>query len=73
MNLVVSELTPALADNTPCPMDIKLSERKTSDLKVRKTELERRAILERRAKSDIRAKSGRAKDEGGRRRRMSEG
>jgi hypothetical protein len=37
VNLVVSELTPASDDNTPCPVDIKLSERKTSDLKVRKT------------------------------------
>ena len=37
MNLVVSKLTPDSADNIPCPMDIKLSERKTSDLKVRKT------------------------------------
>ena len=37
MNPVVSELTPASADNIPCPMDIKLSERKTTDLAVLKT------------------------------------
>ena len=51
MNLVVSELTPASAGNTPCPVDIKLSERKTSDLKVRKTELVKSGG--RKAKADV--------------------